>query len=106
MRWFWSLLLAVLLPLQSAGAVTEWVCDLHPDHVHAALQDDPDDADARDGAAERECHDACHHFSAVLGQWPAVAGLVPALPVATAAPQGRAGPLMPRPERPQWPSLA
>lgn len=113
MRWFLSLLLAVMLPLQAAWALAVPVCDPHPGHGDPALHSPQADAghchdDASDdpGSSDRECHSACHHFSAMLGQLPVVTGLAPAGPEATALPPASPPPLAPRPERPQWCPLA
>ncbi len=113
MRWFLSLLLAVMLPLQSAWALAVPVCTQHQGPADHAMQGPqaeaghchdaaPDDASTPD----RECHSACHHFSAVLSQPPVVTGVAPAAPDAAPLPPASPAPLAPRPERPQWAPLA
>ncbi len=113
MRWFLSLLLAVMLPLQSAWALAVPACD----HAHGTASHAMDMAHADGGhcddmaagdtaSADRDCHSACHHFSAVLGHVPTLGRMSPAAPVTAPLPPASPWPLMPRPERPQWAPLA
>lgn len=116
MRALLALVLAVLIPLQMAWAVAGDACAEHAFHGAMADAGAADGLDAHDHPADDpvgdernadvDCHDACHHYTAMVVQ----TGQNQPLTLGANAPAPRLAAALglssPRPERPQWPGLA
>jgi len=115
MRALLALVLAVLLPLQMGWAVAGDACAEHA--VHGVMadagatggldgHDHPGDDGSNERSADLDCHDACHHYTAMVTH--GARGTPPAQPARAQAPAHGPAPGLtaPRPERPQWRPLA